>query len=1064
MYFTDKVNVNTSFVEEFKFMNPFKYLLFITIISGVILSRLIAQPTHLKFDEIGLEQGLSQATVNAIVQDAQGFMWFGTQDGLNRFDGYTIQIYKHDANDSLSISDNNIWSLISDRNGDLWIGTMRGGLNKYVPAENRFYHYKQEDGNPHSISENYITTLFEDSNGDIWIGTRNKGLNLLNKKNESFKNFTHDEFDTSSISSNTVWAICEDDSKNLWIGTSRGLSKISLSYLEEPSFTTYLINFIDESESNNITALHFNHNGKLWMGGWSGSLFSLDLQKNIAEQIQNKNNSINSKMLKTIRSLYSDKDENLWIASYTSGLLRYNHRTKELNQINPDGAMIIFKDKSGILWIGTFAEGVLQYDWRKNQFQNYNEDPQNTGSLRGKLVSAILEDREGKLWIGTYGMGLNYFDRNRKRIKTFTADLSDEQSISNNKIISLIESRDGSIWIATEGGGVNRFDKSKKIFERYEHNPLDKNTISHNEITAIYEDVNGEIWIGTTINIVDRLNPVTKTLKHYLLGKNDPNKIAGRGIMVFYEGLKSGFWVGTLGGGLYHYLSESDSFKRFIISSNLEDSRNNETVLSIYEDESGTVWFGTYGGGLNRYDPNNKKFKYYTTEDGLPNEVVYGLLPDKSGNLWLSTNKGLSRFDIKEETFKSFDKKDGLLDDEFNQGAYFANHNGELFFGGVTGLTAFFPENIKQNDYIPPIYITNFKVFNETLPIPYPVISEKVELDYVQNFFSFEFAALNYTSPEKNQYAYKLEGFDKDWHKVSAMQRYAGYTNLDPGTYFLHVIGSNNDGVWNEEGVSLTIVIKPPFWMSWWFRSIGVFLVMSLIYMIYNRRIAKLKKEKVLQQEISKQLIERQEDERRRIAQEMHDSLGQDLLFIKNRALLTITKTEDNPIVSEHLNQISDSASKVLKTVREISHNLRPPELDRLGLTETLRSLLQKTRESSLIKVEGEVDEIDGLIPPELEISLIRIVQEALGNIIKHAEARLCEVYITTKNNQITLDISDNGKGFDYNKAQSEKEKSFGIGITGMKERVRILRGIINISSSLVNGTRIEIQIPIQPT
>jgi signal transduction histidine kinase len=411
--------------------------------------------------------------------------------------------------------------------------------------------------------------------------------------------------------------------------------------------------------------------------------------------------------------------------------------------------------------------------------------------------------------------------------------------------------------------------------------------------------------------------------------------------------------------------------------------------------------------------------------------------------------------------------KDGLQANEFNQGAYFAARNGELFFGGVNGFNSFFPESINDNDYIPPIYLTTFKIFDKPLQNPGSLASlNDIELSYSQNFFSFEFVALNYTTPEKNQYAYMLEGFDKDWHIVTAQQRYGSYTNLDPGEYKLRIKGSNNDGIWNEAGISVAVIVTPPFWMTWWFRTLGVIMVLSSIYIIYQNRINSLKQEKELQQKISHRLIEKQEEERRRIALEMHDSLGHSLLFIKNRANLTAKKSFDVTSASENFNQISAAASEALITVREISHNLRPPELDQLGLSETLRSILISFRESTSIKINGAVEDIDGLIPKELDINVVRILQEALSNIIKHSGAAECEILVTKSESQITINISDYGKGFEqnntqYSRRETPEKKHAGLGLAGMTERVRILNGNFKIESTPGKGTHIEIKIPL---
>jgi signal transduction histidine kinase/ligand-binding sensor domain-containing protein len=1012
-----------------------------------------AQISNLKFNNIGLEQGLSQSTAYSIVQDAQGFMWFATQDGLDRYDGYSVTIYKHKLNDENSIIDNTVSCLLSDSPENLWVGTFKSGLDKYDIRRNKFYHHIHSEKDSGSICDNRVNVLFEDSNRNIWVGTNN-GLDLYDRVTNTFIHYFY-----NSKSVKLVNAICEDRDKILWVGTSNGLFKIDLN---NPSKITQFENLNSNSGAasvGRVISLFPDNSGILWIG----------IEDDVLKSYDKKNNMFINypQSIKGVRPIISNSDDFLLFGSlYTPGLRILNLKTKKITKISDtqnDLVISLFKDKSGIIWAGTFFHGISTFDQRKYRFVHYLNNPGNPD-----VVMSIFEDHNNDLWIGTFGNGIKYFSDNRNKIVSFINNPKYVNSISNNRVLAIAESPNDVFWFGTISGGLDRYNKLTGTFKHFkQRSSSNPNGLSSNDITSLYKDRKNNLWIGHYYGGIDVYNNSNDTFTNLVPKAIDSISISGSTITIFREDKKGSIWIGTHGSGLFNYSPESGSFRQFILSRENQkvnaDSNNIKGISAFYIDDNGIIWIGSDGDGLIRFDPTTESSTFYTIKNNTPANTIYGVLPDSSGNLWLSTNFGISRFNIKTNTFRTYDKYDGLQSNEFNQGAYFMGYDGELFFGGVNGFNSFFPDRINDNENIPPVYITSFKVFDKVINLPGSITSTReIELSYSQNFFSFEFVALSYTLPEKNKYAYMLVGFDKDWHFVSAQQRYASYTNLDPGEYILRVKGSNNDGVWNETGTSLSIIITPPIWMTWWFRGLLILGFISLGPIIYSRRVKTLKKEKTLQREISHRLIEKQEEERSRIAQEMHDSIGQDMLFIKNRALLTMQNTPADSQTYGQLNQISETSSKSLKTLREISHNLRPPELDRLGLTETLRTILLQARDSTFLKVIGEVEEIDGLLKREMEINVVRILQEALGNILKHSEANECIVEIKKDNGKIYFNINDNGKGFDKNIVNSGANHSVGLGIPGIKERVKILGGNIEIDSAVGKGTRIKINIPVQ--
>ncbi len=1044
--------------------NTFGFIQGLKIISlWLLITRLsvFAQPDYIRFDRIGLEDGLSQSTVNAIVQDAQGFMWFGTQDGLNRYDGYSIKVFKHDPNDPNSISDNTVWSLMCDSRGDLWIGTERGGLNRYVSSENKFYHFMNKEDDYSSISDNFIISLFEDSRRNIWAGTLNSGVNLLTRDEGSFSRFLYDKEDGGKLTASSIRKICEDSLGNLWFATQRGLYKFRLDELynsTSPRFVHYK-NFPQDPNSlsnNNLRGLYLDPKGVLWIGTSGGGLNSFDQKTGTFSRYINDKKNPASISGNLVTSIYGDPyrpGPGLLIGTYDAGLNLYNSSTNKFNRyIKTESILTLYEDRSGILWIGTLSGGIKIFDRRKNNFIHYFDDPDNTNDLFGNMILAILEDRDSELWVAAMGYGLNRFDYQRKIIKVYTNDPKNDNSLTSNLIVALCESSDGSIWAGTIEGGIERFDKKNNKFTRYKHDPKNSNSILNNAVSALYYDKESDImWIGYSIGGVSKYNISENIFEHFIPDKDNPDAISKGPVSTIYKGKRTGLWIGTIDRGLNRYItrsghSHSGYFKHYQVSA--EPAVNNNGIQTIYEDDKGIIWIGTYGGGLNRYDPTAQSFKYYTEKDGLPNNVIYSILPDKEGFLWLSTNKGISRFDRKAESFRNYDVSDGLQSNEFNQGASFATANGELFFGGVNGFNSFFPGEIEDNKYIPPVYLTTFKVFDEMLSLPNPLPRDtRIELTYAQNFFSFEFVALNYTASEKNQYAYILEGFDENWHLTSSQRRYVSYTNLDPGEYLLRVRGSNNNGIWNKEGTLCTIIIKPPIWMTLWFRILLGSAIIIFTIVFYNYRIHKIRKMDLM---------------RLRIARDLHDEVGSDLGgigLISQR--LEKYKGISYDIKSE-LSEISRASFQTSEKLRDIVWFVNP-EHDKsehliLRIKDLAGSLLKDVEYIFFIDNKVTFQKFD----LEARRQLYLIIKEIFYNIIQHASATKVEIRFEQDSRNLKIIICDNGKGFDSTEELENSRNdamSNGMGLKNIHRRAELIKAKVDIQSKEGCGTTFTISV-----
>ena len=644
----------------------------------------------------------------------------------------------------------------------------------------------------------------------------------MSDRNE-FEHYFHDPKNPNSLSNNTIRAIYEDSYGNLWIGTDNGLNKFNRKNNKFEHFTR---------DPNNPYSLSNNR----------------------------------------VRVIFEDKKGNLWIGTYGGGLNLFDRKEKKFRTViygksskefRQNYIVSIYEDRTGLLWIGTYGGGVIKLN-RDVKFLHYFSKPDNPNSLSSNLVFSIYEDKEGILWIGTYGGGLNKFDRRKGRFTHYLNNPEDPESLSNNNVRCIIEDREGNLWIGTFNG-LNRFDRKREKFKVYRHDPTNPHSLSHNYIRTLYEDHDGNLWIGTYggLNLLNRKN---NRFIHYKSNPEDPESLSNDRVFSIYEDGEGNLWIGTLG-GLNKFDKKREKFKVYKHDPENPESLSNNFVLSIYEDSSETLWIGTYGGGLNKFDKEKEVFKHYTTLDGLPNNTVYGILEDSQGNLWLSTNNGLSKFNPKKETFRNYNVEDGLQENEFNSGAYFKNKKGEMFFGGVNGFNAFYPSEVIDNPYIPEIAIVGLKLLNEpVLPgrkfkdhiILKKSISETKEiiLPYSVQLLTIEFSALHFASPKKNQYAYKMEGLDKEWNYVGN-QNFATYTNLSPGEYIFKVKASNNDGVWNEEGISLKIKVLPPFWMTWWFRSLLICIIIGLIILGYWIKTKAIRRRaQLLEKEIEKRTLQ----------------------------------------------------------------------------------------------------------------------------------------------------------------------------------------------------------------
>lgn len=905
-----------------------KRILFLVVI--ILYFQNSFSQSQIRFERLNIEDGLSQSTVFCIHQDSKGFMWFGTSDGLNKYDGYKFVIYKSDPEKPNSISSNYINCIFEDSRKRLWIGTRDGGLNLYEPKTETFKHFAHDDERKSSLANNTIYQIYETHDSALWLAS-NGGLSKLIeiKENEAvFENYTLSD-DKEVVSKNYVRSIFEDENRTLWVGAfSGGLSKFDRK-------TKTFTRFSHEPENKNsitpgqVKVIFEDSKGELWVGTQEG-LNRFNRERQVF--IRYTHNPENPKSISSnrINAIWEDKWGQLWIGTYGGGLnvydrqndafIHYTNNPSVPTSLIHDRIWTIYGDEAGVLWVGTLG-GISKYDKSKAKFEHFTHIPDDANSLSHKWVWAFNQDQDGVIWIGTQN-GLTKFDPVKNEFDFFRHEPDNPNSLSHNSVKAIWQDKNGILWIGTRGG-LDKFNPETGKFKSYRYIPDDSTSLNHNDVRAIYRDSYGVLWVGTFDGGLDKFDDETETFTHHIKDENNPKTISNEAVWLIYEDRKQRLWIGTFGGGLNRYIRETGSFIHYKHQPDNTNSISDNNVRTICEDIAGRLWIGT-SNGLNLFDPESETFTWYKQKDGLPNNVIYGILSDDNRNLWMSTNNGLSRFNPASRKFKNFTEKDGLQSNEFNGGAYYKNKNGKMFFGGINGFNMFYPDSIKNIDYEPNVVITDFLIYNKSVPIgeyqdERVVLQQSItETDYIGILYSdytvsFEFAALHYSSPEKNYYMYKLEGLDDNWITTDADKRFATYTKIQPGEYEFKVKGTNSDGVWSQNVASVTLRVQPPFWQTWWFRITAVILILGGAYSWYWSRINRIKKQKI---ELERQVKERtaeiarknQELEKQKAAIEQSYRNVKRLSEIGHEITVNLSVERIINTVNENVNQLMDAS------------------------------------------------------------------------------------------------------------------------------------------------------------
>jgi len=1036
----------------------------------------------LRFNRIGSESGPPPSVITSLLQDRAGFVWIGSRDGLTLYDGHNFVTFEHDASDPTSISGNTIRTMYEDRAGNLWLGTNTGGLNLLDRSTWSFRRYRHDSADASSISHDSIYAIVEDSDGSFWVGTQ-RGLNRFDPTNGTFERFVSDPSQPGTLSTDYIGTLLVDSAGRLWIGTVGG--GVNLWDPDSSTFGAFRHDPTDPAtlSSDVVIALLEGPAGNLWVGTVDG-LNRLNPESGSVRRFAHDPSDPTSLSYPAITALATGSNPGtIWVSTHGGGLnemdidretfRHWRHHPELRTSLSEDKIIAMMQDAAGNLWVGTWGGGVNRLSAIAQSLAGATGNGLLPSDLEDDDITCITVDGQQTLWVGTRTGYLYRAFPDGRSAQAFLVGGSRGQG----QILSdLLADRHGRLWVATNGG-LTLIEPAGEVVREFAHDPEDPHSIGPGYVRALLEDRSGRLWIGSGEGGLQRLDHQGQVVERFLHDSADPTSLSDNYVTDLIERGDGRLWVGTRSGGLNVFDPAARVFARYLPTEGDERSIGHHFVTSVFEDRSENVWIGTGGGGLSLAivdEDGTISFERITERDGLIDNNVAGILEDEDGTLWLSTKRGLTRYAPSSGAFAPIQVSDGLPAAEFEMGSLAKGD--QLYFGSVRGLMA-----LPKGTPFPQMHTAPVVVRSISSPVGEartgapPWETTEVTIDYGE-WLAIELAVLDYSPEQRNRYRYALNGEKVDL----ADHREVTFSGLAPGMHEFLASARNSLGVWTEAVVPLRIRVVPPYWMTGWFRLLAVFSVVAVAFGVHfvrlnrvqkvNKRLRQLhaQREKAREElaiayqrlrRVSSRLEAAKEDERKHIARELHDEMGPTLTaVIINLQLLA--KETDRQVPSKKVADAIELVDGLIQQVRDLSLDLRPPLLDELGLIPALSGYLetQSERAGIKIRIRGR-SEAEGLTP-EVAILVFRVIQEAVTNVIRHANASEVNVRVQRDGGFLELTVEDDGCGFEVEETLVRTASGKALGLLGMQERVRMVDGQIEIDSTPEGGTLVHVRIP----
>lgn len=1033
-------------------------------------------------------------TVNVTAQDRDGFIWFGGELGLARYDGHEIRIYQHNPQDPHSLTSNVIWDIAFDHNGVMWLATS-GGLGRYNPARDDFTSYRSQGFDTNSFTGDSVRVLAVDKDNNLLIGTDN-GFSILDAEREWYRSFTDRESDPNRIPGSSIHALLPEDNGDIWLGTmTSGLVKLRLNPLSVEVFA-HSANDADSLANNRITSILRDHTGALWVSTFGGGISRMNDDGLTFKNYLHDPNDPTTIGSNTVWVVFEDSYNNLWAATDHGGLALYNreqdtfshlrHDPYDKTSLSSNQIRSIFEDREGDLWIGTFPIGTNFFDRSSTLFRNYVHLPQDASSLSHSTILTMEKSRQGHLWIGTEG-GINAFDLETKKSHRIVAKPGTPGALQSNAVLSLAERDNGDLWVGTWSGGLYKRDHETENFTQFMPADNDDNTVNSAYIWSLLIDSKQQLWIGTETGGLNRYNFETERFEYFEASvPPTPNTVSNVLIWTLLEDHAGFIWAGSAH-GLNRFDPETEEFTHYFNDPANSNSLCSNRTIVLFEDSRKHIWIGTQGGGISVLDPSRENFQHISTRNGLPSDNVASIIEDKSGRIWAMTDKGIALVSLEEGVINKYQKAHGLIGNNFNRDATYVHDSGELYLGSTEGLSVFNPENAATHSSAPKVTLTDFRVFNESLTAKTPesplqkAIADTTELtlQHHQHFFSVGFSALNYRSASQNQYAYRLLGFDKDWNYVGNRNT-ANYTNISPGRYILQIKAASANGEWGQDATELRIHILPPPWRTWWAYAIYLLLALYLLWAIYRYKTKRMELEK--EREVISKLIKIDKMKDAFLANTSHELRTPLNGIIGLAELLRDSSTQSmNSEQLHRLNMIVASGKRLSHLINDILDmsklaeqeiELKKVPLDLQYQTELVISLLAPLTTSKSIELINAVPKTLHPVVAD-QNRLQQILLNLIGNGIKYTDKGFVKISAEQTTDETIVRIEDTGIGMEekhlnaifqsfYQIEDSDVREhgGTGLGLSITRQLVELHRGEISVASRPGKGTTITFTIP----